>query len=382
MASPPILNFETLLAPIDGPDPAGKPLPFDVRKKLDDSRKEISLSQFNEKDPRRPEQPLQADWPGIEELAQETLAQTSKDLLVAARLTEALVKHRRFAGLRDGLRLLRRLLQECWDRIYPVTNPDNQDGEVDAEAAAQEALAATIETRAAVFHWLDDEIRGARFPYTLRTVPLTRVGKDPEFSAEYGWQQWRDAQDAKGSVTTEAFEQAVAATPREYCQAAADDLAECAEELNGLSKIMDARMGEVAPGMTQVRRALIDCQDLAKYILHRKGPAAAAAPPSGSAAAPSEADGVAHSGAAVAAPRPLTRDDVLARLADASALLLTMEPHSPVAYLVQRAVKLARLPLPELMRVLVRDAGVLGQLDRDLDLGLEKQDAAKAGKNK
>jgi type VI secretion system protein ImpA len=73
----------------------------------------------------------------------------------------------------------------------------------------------------------------------------------------------------------------------------------------------------------------------------------------------------------------LTRDDVLNRLADASALLLQMEPHSPIAYLVQRAVRLARLPLPELMRVLVRDQNVLGQLDRDLDLGLEKPDAAK-----
>ena len=80
--------------------------------------------------------------------------------------------------------------------------------------------------------------------------------------------------------------------------------------------------------------------------------------------------------------RPLTREDVLNRLADSSALLLQMEPHSPIAYLVQRAVKLARLPLPELMKVLVRDPGVLGQLDRDLDLGLDKQDAAKAVKGK
>ena len=81
-----------------------------------------------------------------------------------------------------------------------------------------------------------------------------------------------------------------------------------------------------------------------------------------------------------AARRPLTREDVLVRLADASAMLLQMEPQSPIAYMIQRAVKLARLPLPELMRVLVRDPGVLGQLDRDLDLGLEE--AAKAGKSK
>ena len=62
---------------------------------------------------------------------------------------------------------------------------------------------------------------------------------------------------------------------------------------------------------------------------------------------------------------------------EASALLLQMEPHSPIAYLVQRAVRLARLPLPDLMKVLIRDPGVLGQLDRDLDLGLEKPQAVK-----
>src|SRR5580765_2000499 len=119
MASPPILNFEMLLAPIEGAKPAGEPLPFDVRKKLDDGRKEVNLSQFAANDPRRPEQPQQADWPGVEQLAQDTLTRTSKDLLVAARLTEALVKRHQFGGLRDGLQLMRRLMEECWGRIYP-----------------------------------------------------------------------------------------------------------------------------------------------------------------------------------------------------------------------------------------------------------------------
>src|SRR5262249_8753716 len=93
-------------------------------------------------------------------------------------------------------------------------------------------------------------------------------------------------------------------------------------------------------------------------------------------------DGAQQQPVAGPARRPLTRDDLLARLADASALLLQMEPHSPIAYMIQRAVKLARLPLPDLMRVLVRDPPVLGQLDRDLDVGLEKlQEAAKAGRH-
>jgi len=353
MASSPILDFDKLLAPIEGANPAGGQLPFPVRKKLDDARKEINPNQFARNDPRRPEQPQLADWRGIEELTQDTLARTSKDLMVAAWLTEALVKRHGFGGLRDGLRLLRRLVQECWDRVYPVI----EDGD--------------LEVRAKAFHWLDDEIHAARFPNTLRTVPLTNAGEEQNF----GWQQWKDAQDARGPVTAEAFDQAVAATPRAYCQAVVEDIAESADELTELTKVLNTTMGEAAPGLAQVRKALLECQELAQKVLQRKGPAPLSAPEA--AAPPTESGAEVQPVAAPAARRPLTRDDVLARLDDASALLLQMEPHSPIAYLVQRAVKLARLPLPDLMRVLVRDPAVLGQLDRDLDLGLEKQEAAK-----
>src|SRR5262249_3777546 len=115
-------------------------------------------------------------------------------------------------------------------------------------------------------------------------------------------------------------------------------------------------------------------QGLAQHLLPRTRLAPVTAPKAADtlAEAPAPTDA-----APVAARRPLTREDVLARLAEASALLLQMEPHSPIAYLVQRAVKLARLPLPDLMKVLILDANVLGQLDRDLGLGLDKQDAVK-----
>ena len=280
--------------------------------------------------------------------------QTRKDLLVAARLMEALVKRHGFGGLRDGLRLMRRLAQDCWDRLYPAI----QDGD--------------LETCAAAFDWLDDEFKGAKFPYTLRTVPLTQAGEGQKF----GWQQWKDSQEKLGAVTGEAFDQAVSATPREYYQTALDDIAASADELTELTKVLSAKMGEAAPGLSQIRKALLECQELAQQILKRKGPAPVATP--AAAAAQAENGTPVEAVGAPVARRPLTREDVLNRLADASSLLLDMEPHSPIAYMIQRAVRLARLPLPDLMKVLVRDPGVLTQLDRDLDLGLEKQDAAKA----
>jgi type VI secretion system protein ImpA len=358
MASPPILDFDTLLAPIPGSAPAGEALPFTVRKKLDDARKEINPKMFAPDDPRRPEQFQPADWAGIETITQETLTQTSKDLSVAGRLTEALVKRHGFGGLRDGLQLMRRLVDECWDRIQPIIEDGN------------------LEVRATAFNWLDDDFKGAKFPNTLRTVPLAKMDEE----RTYGWQQWKDSQEARGAVSAEAFDQAVLATPREYCQNVVDDLAASVAELEGLSNVLSTRLGESAPGLSQIRKAILECQDLAKQILHRKGPASLAAPEATgqeNGVQPTESAAAGQPASVPAARRPLTREDVLARLSDASALLLQMEPHSPIAYMIQRAVRLAQLPFPDLMKVLIRDPGVLTQLDRDLDLGLEKQEAAK-----
>ncbi len=382
MVSSPILNFETLLAPIEGSNPAGEPLPLSVKNELISAREEINPKQFDEKDPRRPEQPKLADWPGIEQKTQEILARTSKDLTVAARLMEALVKRHGFRGLRDGLGLLRRLTEECWDRIHPGI----EDGDLD--------------TRAAPFNWLDDPFKGARFPTTLRIVPLTAAGEE-----RFGWQHWNDIQNARGAVTAEAFDKAVADTPRETCQNIAEEIADSVKELTNLKtalrtawreaslKLLDAQQqGEVteerktewedaAPSLGQVSKALQECQELAAQILKRKGPPPVAA--AAEVAAPPATNGAAQSAEAVPANRrPLTREDILNRLSDASALLLAMEPQSPIAFMIQRAIKMARMPLPDLMKVLIRDPNVLAQLDRDLDLGLEKKPEAPKPGNK
>src|SRR5271163_4121968 len=88
MASPPLLDLDALLAPIAADKPAGDPLPFSVRAKLDELRKEIDPNQFDPDDPLRPEAPKKADWLGIIRTAQDALTKKSKDLLVAVRLTE------------------------------------------------------------------------------------------------------------------------------------------------------------------------------------------------------------------------------------------------------------------------------------------------------
>jgi type VI secretion system protein ImpA len=55
-------------------------------------------------------------------------------------------------------------------------------------------------------------------------------------------------------------------------------------------------------------------------------------------------------------------------LAQAAALLKELEPHSPIPYLVQRAVELGALPFPELMIALIREPNVLADLNRELGI--------------
>ena len=342
MPAPPLLDFAELLQPIPGEDPAGAPVPHEVRHQLEEARKEDNPDDFDENDPMRPAEFKKADWPGLTRLARETLRDTSKDLLVAARLTEALVRLHGFAGLRDGLRLLRELVDGCWDRLRPPI----EDGD--------------LEVRAGPFFWLDDADKGARFPTTLRRVPLV-FG---ETEQGYGWLDWRQSQDGTGPVSREDFDRAVTLTPAERVAEAAEGLRESREELQLLGRCLGERMGAAAPGLAGIHRAVEECQQLAQHILHRKGPAPAeaGAAPGDQAAPAGAADGASPSRAAV------SRAEAYRQLAQAADLLQRLEPHSPIPYLVRRAVELGALPFPQLMRALIRDANVLGELNRELGI--------------
>lgn len=365
MGSPATVDIDALLHPVPGDNPAGDAVPFGTRKTLDDARKEIFPEAFAPDDPLRPENPKLAEWDKIIRVSQETLTDASKDLLVAARLTEALTKSHGFAGLRDGFRLLRRLIEEAWDRI----NPTIDDGD--------------LEVRATAFNWLDDPDRGSRFPMTVRQVAFIQ-GDDGAFS----WQTWRDTQDGRGKVQRESLDQAIGLMSWQKVQDLADDLEEAKNEIDLLLRLLTDKMGDVAPGLSQVNLAIGECESLVRQILSRKGPPPVSESPvsaeeSGAMAVAAPAVGVAMTPATwVAPPRALvTREDVYAQLAEISDKLLRMDPHSPITYLVQRAVKLSRLTFPQLMKILIRDASILGDLNRELDLGIKDDEGGDHDRN-
>jgi type VI secretion system protein ImpA len=344
MPSPTLLDLDSLLAPIPGDSPEGGPVPFAVREKLEEDRKEINPDNYRKDDVMRPEA-KKADWVAVSRLAQETLTETSKDLLVAARLVEALARDQGYGGLRDGLRLMRRLVVECWDRLQPPIESEED-----------------LEVRAAPFYWLDDVDRGARFPNSLRQIPMIRGD-----GARYSWFQWKQAQTENEDFTVADIERAVQAMPREECQAVFDDLTESWTELDALAGELNGRLGQYAPGLTGLRQAIGECRALAQQVLDKKGPDTSTAT-TGAGDGQASGGAAAGGGAGFVGQQMASRAQVYQQLAHAAAMLQKLEPHSPIPYLINRAVELGGLPFPELMQRLIRNSDVLSSMNRELGI--------------
>jgi type VI secretion system protein ImpA len=138
-----------------------------------------------------------------------------------------------------------------------------------------------------------------------------------------------------------------------------------------MSAAFDAVAGADSPSTSRVRGVLEAILDVAK----RYAPAEADAPEPPPADAPAAADaGAPAAAAAVAAATPAlpTREDMLRELGRIADFFRRTEPHSPLSYTLDEAVRRGRLTLPELLEELVPDAGARGAILTQLGIKLQK----------
>jgi type VI secretion system protein ImpA len=238
-------------------------------------------------------------------------------------------------GARDGFRLLRRMVEECWDRTQPpIEEPDD------------------LEIRAGMYNWLDDPLRGALFPNKLRASPMLFNGATP-----ISYVTCRGMGGNPPEVGTDQVSAAARAADTERCQNLVDDVDEALDEVNRLGTLLNEKMPDVAPSFYDVRKALEDCQTIAQWIRQENG--------GGEASAAEAGTGAASSGSA-AVGGATTREGAYKQLEAAADALARVEPHSPVPYLVKRAVQLKDIKFPDLVEQLTKDANVLAFLKRDL----------------
>ena len=69
-----------------------------------------------------------ADYRKVVEIGGGALTERTKDLQVAAWLTESLIRQYGFPGLRDSLKLLAMLQENFWDTMHPEVDEGDMEG--------------------------------------------------------------------------------------------------------------------------------------------------------------------------------------------------------------------------------------------------------------
>ena len=355
MATPDTVEIAPLLAPISVEEPSGESLLYDqTYDQLKEAVRGGGRSQLDHQEATPP------DWRTVVSLASAALTSRTKDLQIAAWLTEALTRTHGFAGLRDGLRVLRGIQESFWDTLHPQV----EDGDLEfragrlsylndsSAAAARESLAAGIEA-----------------------IPLT----DGKAGEAYGYVDYRDSREvenlgrqdpekyadalATGRLSGEQWDRAVVAGRRAFYEPLYVDANEALEECDHLQAVVGERFGKNAPSLLNVRKAIEDCRDLVWQILQEKRrlepdpvDAGVAAPgdtaPTGGAQTPS-------------GPLPLDprdRADAVRRLGAVAAFFKRTEPQSPVSYLVQKAMRWADMPLEAWLQEVLADETAMARV--------------------
>ena len=336
---------EDLLKPIDGPNPSGENIRFNTRYPVYDKIKEA-----RREDEELPEGVWQherklADFPLVIKLAEEALSTKTKDLQVAAWLTEAWLKTQGFKGLWEGLKLCRGLVNGFWDTLYP----EIEDGDA--------------EMRATPLEWI-----GGTLDFPVRSVPLTKDG--------FGWTKHQESRTvgfedqaksdnekkarqkllAAGKLAPEDFQKAFVETPKAFYLLAEKNLDGCLGELGQLDQLCQDKFGEAGPGFGKLRTSLEEVRHVVHGLLEKKRetepdpveevPIAAGTGGGESVTSPGVGSGRAPGAIVISvesSSEPADRRAAISSIASAAAFLRKREPQNPASYLMLRGLRWGEL---------------------------------------
>lgn len=353
MPSPALIDIESLVSPISDDNSVGSdirqdPSPSSLYNQIKDARSAARAAERHSLFDGDSNEAMQ-NWYKILELAPEILQNHAKDLEVASWYTEALIRRAGFQGLRDGFTVIRSLIDNYWDNIYPL--PDEEDG---------------IETRIAPLTGLNGEGAEGVLIAPIRNVTITEVGEPSPFSF---WQykqaldiqkiaddEARNKKSQKIGYTLEDIENAVAGSSQEFFINMCDDVAVSINEYREISKALDNLCGtHEAPPTSNIINTLEDALSVVKHVARFKLPVESSNEDDMGAGANGETtEGSANS---IAQAGPIgSREEAFRQLNNIANFFRKTEPHSPISYIIDKAVRWGDMELTDLMKELIPDS--------------------------
>lgn len=293
----------------------------------------------------------QADWPLVLKLCSSLLKEKSKDLRLAAWFTEAASHLHGFAGFAAGYQLIAGLCEKFWDDLHP----EMEDGD--------------IELRVGNLSWMLSQSQE-----WIHTIPLTKAAEnnftvlDLEIAIR--------GNGADGSPTLTDIEKARASTPLSFYQQLAGSLELAKTSLSQLEDVIDTTLGDEGPSFSALREGLNKAATNANRLIQAAGASLQVdneAPPTYSEHSDS-IESKENTTQTVAINTAITsRLEALQQLQRVADFFRQTEPHSPVAYLAERAAKWGEMPLHAWLKsVLKEESGALGHLEELLGFSSEE----------
>ena len=377
-AVPPVLNFEALMQPVSEENPAGESQQYSG---LYDEIREARRSDDNLPQGQWQTDLKIADFRKVIALAVPALEKQTKDLQIAAWLSESLVKEHGFAGLRDSLKLMNGLQETFWETLFPEIDEGDMEGRANAlewmDAQTAFAIKEAKITGGAGYSFFDyDDSKKFDIPENIDTLDSADQQRYRELLAQA---------ERENRATADKWRKAKAASRRAFYEQLYFNLEECLAEHKELNRVIEEKFDRnQMPGTSQLKKSLDDIQTLVKRLLEDKRaeePDAADEAPTAETEGQNE-DGTAAvaavggTGVMVAAGAIQNRKDALKRLNELAEYFRKTEPHSPLSYLIGRAVKWGDMPLESWLQDVIKDEAVLFQLRQTLGF---KTNATAAG---
>lgn len=369
MSQPALLDFDALLAPIAEAQPCGIRLESGENAQLTSAFSELralaSIARAYEKNRYEQGGDLPTDessapkWDRIATLSIDILTKYSKDTRAMVNLIEALSHLQDLTGMRDAFKACALLIDKYQLNLFPLTEP----GEVPhycLEFIGKICESETYHLKSAIY---SAEIFSERPGYSWSTY-IEAVNLEKRLEKLSSSEKAELLQ--RGTLTLENFAAAVAEIRdlnaiREFEERVEEALAQ-ATVLDGiLTQYSDRRVGitRILDDLAQLQRwyrGLVEDRVQALVALAPQTPLEEAG--SQTMDGGSNASSMQDSGNAMKVALG-SREQALGSLLQVAAFFRKTEPHSPLSYALEQAVRWGKMPLPDLLRDLVSNDEVL-----------------------
>ena len=357
-----LLNYKELLKPINAKHPSGEDLRLksisnSIYQQIKDARanaRRIERAQMQN----NVSQSCTSDWDIVYQLSLQALTEKTKDLEIACWLTEALLRQAGFAGLKSGFCLLRQLIECYWETVFPLVDEDG------------------LATKVAPISGLNGHETEGTLIVPIGMVLLTE-GRTAGPYALWQYQQAlelltmvdiekKNQRIASGAICLESFEIAAKETNAAFFQNRISDIQASIDEFKLLDQVLNNKCGIDAPPSSRIQQQLDACLDCVKDI-SKQYLIALENQLNENILLVENKTGIAIN----TQPENLTnssciaytdREQVLQSLLNAANFFRITEPHSPLSYLLEKAVRWGRLTLPDLLKELIRDDQIWNQV--------------------